>query len=84
LVLQAGDLVRIIFPVGSVEDPDAASLVMGDLALVLLIEDIKIGCPGWNSPPPLYDVHGALLVHGRVQEGQAYAIKITEQSDKYF
>ena len=83
-MLQPGDLVRIIFPVGSIEDPNTASLVMGDIALVLLVEDIRIGCPGWDPPPPMYDVRGDLLVHGHVQQGQAYAIKITEQSDKYF
>ena len=83
-MLLPGDLVRIIFPVGSSEDPNSGSLVMGELALILMIDKIKEGCPGWDPPLSMYNLEGALLVKGKVQKGQAYTVKISEHAEKYF
>ncbi len=83
-MIKPGDIIRLMHPVGSEEDPSSNSVVIGDIGLVLLVKSVKDNCPGWESPPKIYSIEGDVLVKGKVKTGQAHVVKISEQPEKYF
>ena len=83
-MIEPGDIVRLMYPVGTDEDPTSSSVVIGDVGLILLIKQIKDCSLHWEPPPVMYSFDGDLLVKGKVKSGIVYVIKISEQAEKYF
>ncbi len=84
-MVLAGDIMRLIFPIGSEDHPEEMSMVVGDIALILMVEEIHPDpMLPWEPPPKIYCFSGETLVKGKIESGKKYAIKISEQPDKYF
>jgi hypothetical protein len=83
-MVEPGDIVRLMYPIGTEEDPSSNSVVIGDVGLVLLIKQIRDCSLHWEPPPKLYSFDGDIFVKGKIKSGIVYAIKISEQIEKYF
>ncbi len=83
-MIEPGDIVRLMYPVGVEDDPSSMSIVIGDVGLVLLIKQKKDCILPWEEPPKIYSFDGDVFIGGKVQSGTVYAVKISEHPEKYF